>query len=80
MRKIFNSLILSGIMIFIVGLYFWMIKAGLPYQDPTPEMSFNYAVNYRVGQVLLLLGAATLVIGGVGRIVIYMTEKRKKLI
>ena len=45
LKKIFSSLIISGAVILLIGLYYMMIKAGIPYQDPTTEMQIQYEIN-----------------------------------
>lgn len=67
LKRLLGGLALAGAIILIFGLYFWLIRAGLPYQDPTPEMSFEWNVNYRVGEMLTLIGAVSFVAGLIGK-------------
>ncbi len=67
LKRLLDGLALAGAMILVLGLYFWLIRAGLPYQDPTPKMSFEWKVNYRVGEVLTLLGAVSFAAGFTGK-------------
>jgi biotin transporter BioY len=75
-KKTLSSLIISGIIIFVVGVYYLMIKAGIPYQDPTPEMQLQYSVNMEVGNVLIKLGLCMTVVGSIIRIIIGRFKKR----
>lgn len=53
---IFISIAVIGVIILAVGLYYYMIKAGIPYQDPTPEMLQRYNSWLKQGEVLSLTG------------------------
>ena len=44
------------------GFYFRMIKAGLPYQDPTPQLTQKYIFHDTTGKTLLITGAVLLVV------------------
>ena len=33
-----NALIIAGIIILLIGLYYLIIKAGIPYQDPPLDL------------------------------------------
>lgn len=78
LSQIINSVILAGIIVLFIGLYYWMIEAGIPYQDPTPELQIKYAVNTEIGEVLIGKGFAIAVCGGVIRL-IYGLILRKNL-
>ena len=54
-----------------------MIKAGIPYQDPTPEMQLQYSVNMEVGSVLTKLGLCMTIVGSIIRIIVGRFNKRK---
>lgn len=56
LRQIINSVILAGVIMFFIGLYYWMIKAGIPYQDPPLELQIQYMVNMTIGEILLKNG------------------------
>ena len=63
MKRIGNCLIIIGILIFIIGLYFMFFKAGIPYPDPTPEMTKKWIHYYNVGKVSMPSGAVLSIIG-----------------
>lgn len=56
LRQIINSVILAGIIMFFIGLYYWIIKAGIPYQNPPLELQIQYTVNMTIGEILLKNG------------------------
>ncbi|MGN0131280.1 MAG: hypothetical protein ACI4AA_02435 [Lachnospiraceae bacterium] len=59
---IFISIAVIGVIILSVGLYYYMIKAGIPYQDPTPEMLQRYNSWLKQGEVLSLTGMGIIVL------------------
>ena len=77
LKKCFSSLIISGAVILLIGLYYLIIKAGIPYQDPTTEMQIQYAVNMGIGNVLSLTGFYMAVSATVIRIILGVTGRKK---
>ena len=77
LKKIFSSLIISGAVILLIGLYYMMIKAGIPYQDPTTEMQIQYEINMGIGNVLSLTGFCMTVIAVIIRVVLGVVSKKK---
>lgn len=75
-RQAANSVILTGIILFFLGLYYWMFKAGIPYQDPPLELQIQYAVNMRIGDLLLELGFVITVAGGMIRLLVSWIWKK----
>ena len=69
-----NSLILAGMILFLMGLYYEMIKAGIPYQDPTLEMQIQYTVDMRIGEILQRNGFLIAICGGIIRFIFLMIE------
>lgn len=51
--QIINAAIIAGIIILFIGLYYSMIKAGIPYQDPPLDLWIQYEVDARIGDVLM---------------------------
>ena len=37
-----NSVMMAGGIILLIGLYYSMVKAGIPYQDPPLELQIQY--------------------------------------
>ncbi len=69
-----NAVILAGIILFVIGLYYSMIKAGIPYQDPTLEMQIQYTIDLRIGEILMGNGFRIAICGGVIRLVCKVIE------
>ena len=47
-----------------------VIKAGIPYQDPTLELQIQYAVNMIIGVVLLGNGTVMVICGVIIRLLL----------
>lgn len=71
-----NAFILAGIIIFFIGLYYWLIKAGIPYQDPPLELQIEYTINTRIGGILIAKGFLISVCSGVIRLLFGWIRKR----
>ncbi len=71
-----NSVILAGILLFVIGLYYSMIKAGIPYQDPPLELQIQYAINMGIGEILQKNGVQTAICGGVIRLLLGLIWKK----
>ncbi len=55
-RIIFITVMAAGSIVMLIGLYYSVIKAGIPYQDPTPELLAEYNRNMQTGETLCLIG------------------------
>lgn len=77
-----NSLILAGVILLLMGLYYWTIKAGIPYQDPTLEMQIQYTIDLRIGEILMrngfLIAICSSVICLIFRLKELIREKRQR--
>ncbi len=69
--QIINSVVIAGVIILLIGLYYSIIRAGIPYQDPPLELQIEYAVNQGIGKVLTGTGLLTALCGSVVRLVIW---------
>lgn len=76
-KNAFRVIIAVGVIILFTGLYYLIIKAGIPYQDATFEMQILYAKNMYIGDSLTTIGFITIVLGIVGRITTGIIEKKK---
>lgn len=54
--RLAEAVLLAGGIIVLIGLYYWIVKAGIPYQDPPLELQIRYAVNDAIGMTLLAAG------------------------
>lgn len=77
MKKICIAAMLLGVVLLLVGMYYLMIKAGIPYQDPTPEMTKQYVRNENIGAISFFCGLVVEILGGIGLIVTQVLKKRK---
>lgn len=71
-----NAILLAGFIVFLTGCYYWVIKAGIPYQDPPPELQIKYAVNMGIGEALVKNGFITAVCGSIARLVVKICAKK----
>ena len=76
--QVINSVILAGVIIFLVGLYYSIIKAVIPYQDPPLELQINYAINMRIGKILVGKGLLIAVCGGIIRLILGLILKKQR--
>lgn len=74
---IINAFIISGIIILFIGLYYRAVKAGIPYQDPTPELQMQYAVNMNIGNILTKTGFMTAIYSGIIRVILCFVWKNQ---
>ncbi len=77
LKNLFNGFIIAGIMIFLIGIDYWMFRAGLPYQDPPMDLQIQYAIDYGIGETLMEVGFEVLIIGVVTRNIIGIVGKKK---
>ncbi len=73
---IINSVIIAGIIIFFIGVYYSMIKAGIPYQDPPLDLRIQYEINAGIGDVLTGSGFKVAVCGGIVQFVLNLLWKK----
>ena len=76
-KNALNGLIIAGCIMIVMGLYYLIVKAGIPYQNPPLELQIKYAVNEDVGKELCKAGMAAVVPGTVLRILLGIRSKRK---
>lgn len=79
--RLCSSAILAGLVLFVIGLYYMVIKAGIPYQDPPLELQIKYAIHMGIGEILVQDGCLLLLGAGIARLVLWMLFKyciRKK--
>ena len=77
-KKALEALLLAGLILLLVGAYYLIVKAGIPYQDPPLELQLQYAVNTRIGEVLTALGLWLAMGGAAARFLIgYIVRRRE---
>lgn len=65
-----NAIIIAGIIILFIGLYYSVIKAGIPYQDPPMDLWIQYEVNAGIGDVLVGSGFKIAICSGIIRLIL----------
>ena len=65
---IINAVIISVVIIWFIGLYYLMIEAGIPYQDPPLDLWIQYEINAGIGDILMGIGCIL-------RLVLYLIRK-----
>ena len=63
LRRLGGAALSGGLVMVLVGAYYAVVKAGIPYQDPTLDMQLRYAIDMGVGTTLLRLGAVLTAVG-----------------
>lgn len=64
----FNNLkffFFQSIIVLVMGFYYSVFKAGIPYQDPTIELQIQYEIDYNIGNILTKIGSLTTACSGV---------------
>lgn len=75
--SIINAVIIAGMIILFIGVYYFMIKAGIPYQDPPLDLQIQYEVNARIGNVLMKAGFKITLFSSIIRFILNLIEKRE---
>lgn len=66
MRRYWSGiLVLVGLLVVFGGFVYDVIFAGIPYQDPTPEMSARYSWHSGIASMIRWFGASLLLLGAV---------------
>lgn len=53
----------TGLLVLLTGFLYDVVFAGIPFQDPTPEIASGYAFHAHVASVMYGSGAAILLAG-----------------
>ncbi len=75
--QMLNAIIIAGVIILFIGLYYSVIKAGIPYQDPPLDLLIQYEVNAGIGDVLLGSGFKIAVCSGIIRVVLGLLWRKR---
>lgn len=79
-RTLGSAVVLAGCMIFMIGAYYEVVKAGIPYQDPPLELQIQYAVYTGVGEELCRIGFFTILCGAAFRLALWLAAKIRQRI
>ena len=76
MRKFsLRSLVVGGLVVVLFGFLYGSIFAGIPFQDPTPEMSADYEFHFSVANIILVTGCVGLLLGMVCAVTKFVLRK-----
>jgi hypothetical protein len=62
-------LIAVGLLLLVAGFIYDVMFAGIPYQDPTSEMSARYAHHARVASLICRVGGGVFLFGSLAGII-----------
>jgi len=57
-------ILLLGVVGILAGFVYDVIFAGIPYQDPTPELAARYALHAGIARTISQVGLAFVLLGG----------------
>ncbi len=72
-----GAVLLAGCIVFAVGAYYEVIKAGIPYQDPPLELQIQYAINLGIGDELCRHGYFPILAGAAVRLAVWLLIKKR---
>jgi len=78
LRQIIGAVVLAGIIVFLIGAYYCVIKAGIPYQDPPLELQIQYAIHMGIGEILVRDGFLIFICGGVARLLFKLAVRKRQ--
>ncbi len=76
LKNLSLAFLLAGVIILLIAAYYSIVKAGIPYQDPPPELQIQYAVNAGIGDELFKIGLIVAALGILGRMISRILDKR----
>lgn len=69
--RLCSAALLAGLLLLAIGLYYWVVKAGIPYQDPPLELQIEYAIHMGIGDILVPTGAGMALLAGAARLLLW---------
>lgn len=76
--QMINAILLAGITILIIGIYYCVVKAGIPFQAPPLELQIQYAIHMGIGEILVRDGFLISICGGAARLVLRLVLKKSQ--
>lgn len=67
-------LLAVGLLLLVGGLIYDLMFAGIPYQEPTPEMSARYAYHVRVASLICRVGSGVFLFGSLAGMIRLVTR------
>ena len=77
LKNLSLAFLLAGVIILLIAAYYSIVKAGIPYQDPPPELQIKYAVDAGIGDELFKTGLIVAALGILGRMISRILDKRQ---
>ena len=68
---------MAGFALVLIGFVYDMLFAGIPYQDPTPEMQSRWVFHQSVADVFYVTGAVILLLGLLAAPVIWIVAGKR---
>lgn len=68
-------LLAAGLLLLVAGFVYDVLFAGIPYQDPTPEMSARYARHASIASTIRWCGAGFVLLSSLAGIVRFFARK-----
>ncbi|MGQ9895814.1 MAG: hypothetical protein ACUVSY_18705 [Roseiflexus sp.] len=68
-------LIAVGFVLIIAGFVYRVMFAGIPYQDPSPELIARYNLHATIAQTITTSGVITVLVGIVGGIALWLLRR-----
>ena len=78
LKRILSSFIIAGMIILMIGLYYAILKAGIPYQDAPLDLQIQYTVDAGIGKILTITGFCMTAVFAVLRIAAGLIGRKKK--
>jgi hypothetical protein len=81
MKRFWPSILVAiGLLLIVGGFFYDVLYAGIPYQDPTPEMSANYDRQARIAGKIFWYGVGIFLLGAVGGIVRRVMRRSRRTV
>lgn len=74
--QMINAIIAAGIIILFIGVYYCVVKAGIPCQEPPLEVQIQYAIHMGIGEILVKDGFVISICGGTARLLLKLVLKK----
>jgi len=68
-------LIVVGFVLIIAGFVYNVVFAGIPYQDPPPDLVARYNLHATIAQTITTTGMIAMLVGIVGGVVLWLLRR-----
>ena len=70
-------LLAAGPVLLVAGFVYDVLFAGIPYQDPTPELAASYARHSAIATVIYWCGVLTLLAGLIVTVIRFLVRRKR---